>query len=75
MSARRSTLKVCTLLLVAACTVRSAAADELYKAWLAMYDLNFQDAHRQISQWEAAHPDTAMGPTSHATGYLLAEAV
>jgi hypothetical protein len=38
-----------------------------------MYDLNFQNAHQRISQWEATHPNDAMGPTSQATAYLFSE--
>lgn len=49
------------------------AKDELYRGWLDMYDLNFQDAHQRISLWEATHPESAMGPTSQATAYLFAE--
>lgn len=61
------------LLLAAASTFGAATTKELYNGWLAMYDLNFQDAHRRISMWEAAHPQNAMGPASQATAYLFAE--
>jgi hypothetical protein len=70
---RRLTLMFCILLLAGAATFGSPAPDELYRGWLAMYDLNFQDAHQRISLWEASHPDNAMGPTSQATAYLFAE--
>jgi hypothetical protein len=50
-----------------------AETDELYRGWLDMYDLNFEDAHQRISLWEATHPESAMGPTSQATAYLFAE--
>jgi hypothetical protein len=73
MSAYRSTLRFCVLLLAGAAIFGSPAPDELYRGWLAMYDLNFQDAHQRISLWEASHPDNAMGPTSQATAYLFAE--
>jgi len=69
----RLTLKFCVLLLAGAAAFGSPAPDELYRGWLAMYDLNFQDAHQRISLWEASHPDSAMGPTSQATAYLFAE--
>jgi hypothetical protein len=61
------------MLMAAACTLDAAAPDELYRGWLAMYDLNFQEAHQRISRWEEAHPQNAMGPTSQATTYLVAE--
>jgi hypothetical protein len=51
------------MLVAAACTLDAAAPDELYRGWLAMYDLNFQEAH----------PKNAMGPTSQATAYLFSE--
>jgi hypothetical protein len=70
---RRFTLKLCVILVVAVCTVGGAAPAELYRGWLAMYDLDFQDAHRRISGWEAVHPENAMGPASQATAYLFAE--
>jgi hypothetical protein len=69
----RLTLIFCVLLLGGAATFGSPAPDELYRGWLAMYDLNFQDAHQRISLWEASHSDNAMGPTSQATAYLFAE--
>jgi hypothetical protein len=69
----RLTLKLCVIIVVAVSTLGGAAPNELYRAWLAMYDLNFQDAHRRISRWEAAHPENAMGPASQATAFLFAE--
>jgi hypothetical protein len=49
-NARRLTLKLCVILVVAVCTLGGAPPDELYSGWLGMYDLNFQDAHRRISR-------------------------
>jgi hypothetical protein len=71
-NACRSTLKLCVIIVVAVSAI-GAPEDELYRGWLAMYDLNFQDAHRRISRWEAVHPENAMGPASQATAYLFAE--
>lgn len=51
----------------------AAPDDELYRGWLAMYDLNFQDAHQRVSAWEVTHRDNAMGPASQAAAYLFAE--
>ena len=70
---RRPLILNLSVMLVAACTLDAAAPDELYRGWLAMYDLNFQEAHQRISRWEEAHPQNAMGPTSQATAYLAAE--
>ena len=73
MSCRPLILNISVMLLAAGCTLDAAAPDELYRGWLAMYDLNFQEAHQRISRWEEAHPKNAMGPTSQATAYLFAE--
>jgi hypothetical protein len=73
MNRRPLILKLSVMLVTAACTLGATAPDDLYHGWLAMYDLNFQDAHQRISRWENAHPENAMGPTSQATAYLFAE--
>ena len=38
-----------------------------------MYNLDFQQAHKDFSTWEQLHPDDPMGPVSQAAGYLFAE--
>lgn len=65
--------KLAALIVFAGCTLRAAAPSELYTGWLAMYDLNFADAHQRIAEWEQHHPDDAIGPVSEATACLFQE--
>src|SRR5215467_4880849 len=48
-------------------------SDEIYSAWLKMYDLRFAEAHRTLQQWQEAHPNDSLGPVSDAAGYLFSE--
>jgi hypothetical protein len=48
-------------------------SDEVYSAWLQMYDLKFDEAHLQLAQWQKAHPDDSLGPASDAAAYLFSE--
>jgi hypothetical protein len=48
-------------------------SDEIYSAWLQMYDLKFDEAHHQLARWQEAHPDDSLGPASDAAAYLFAE--
>jgi hypothetical protein len=51
----------------------SLKSEEVYSAWLQMYDLRFEEAHRTLQQWQEAHPDDSLGPASDAAGYLFSE--
>ncbi|HEX4166101.1 MAG TPA: hypothetical protein VHZ55_11565 [Bryobacteraceae bacterium] len=70
MSRRPLILTVSLMLMSAVCTLNGATPDEIYLGWLAMYVLNFQDAHQRISRWEQANPQRCHGPTSQATDSL-----
>ena len=48
-------------------------SDEVYSAWLQMYDLKFDEAHRRLARWQEAHPDDSLGPASDAAAYLFSE--
>lgn len=48
-------------------------SDEVYSAWLQMYDLKFEEAHRALEKWQEAHPDDSLGPASDAAAYLFSE--
>ena len=48
-------------------------SDEVYKGWLNMYDLKFEEAHRTFSRWQEIHPDDSLGPASDAAAYLFSE--
>jgi hypothetical protein len=44
--------------------------DEGYRA---LYNLQFEDAHKAFAQWRRLHPADAMGPASDAAAYLFSE--
>ena len=48
-------------------------ADEVYSAWLRMYDLKFEEAHRALEKWQETHPEDSLGPASDAAAYLFSE--
>lgn len=48
-------------------------SEEVYAAWLQMYDLKFEDAHRILQQWQRDHPEDPLGPASDAAAYLFSE--
>ena len=48
-------------------------SEEIYSAWLQMYDLKFEEAHRALEQWQKVHPDDSLGPASDAAAYLFSE--
>ncbi len=48
-------------------------SDEVYSAWLQMYDLKFDEAHLQLARWQETHPDDSLGPASDAAAYLFSE--
>jgi hypothetical protein len=48
-------------------------SEEIYSAWLKMYDLRFAEAHRTLERWQEAHPNDSLGPVSDAAGYLYSE--
>jgi hypothetical protein len=48
-------------------------SDEIYKGWMQMYDLKFDEAHRTFGQWLESHPNDCLAPASDAAAYLFAE--
>jgi hypothetical protein len=48
-------------------------SEEIYSAWMQMYDLKFEEAHRVFEQWQKVHPDDSLGPASDAAAYLFSE--
>lgn len=74
----------CLVLLIFACsfaeaTQSSQASASAYQptlieqAFNSMYNLQFQQAHHLIDEWEKQHPDDPMGPVSHAAAFLFDE--
>jgi len=51
----------------------SLKSDEIYSAWMRMYDLQFDQAHRELERWQEAHPEDSLGPASDAAAYLFSE--
>ena len=45
----------------------------LEDGYRAMYNLQFDQAHRIFQQWETANPQDALGPASDAAAYLFSE--
>jgi hypothetical protein len=71
---------VVSLLLIFATSIGSILAgdsdlksEEVYQAWLQMYDLKFEEAHLALQRWQETHPDDSLGPASDAAGYLFSE--
>jgi hypothetical protein len=50
-----------------------SSTDELYRGWLKMYDLKFDEAHRVFDPWKQTHPQDSLGPASDAAAYLFSE--
>jgi hypothetical protein len=48
-------------------------SDDIYKGWMQMYNLQFDEAHRTFGQWEKSHPDDSLAPASDAAAYLFSE--
>jgi hypothetical protein len=48
-------------------------SSELYRGWLKMYDLRFDDAHQIFREWKQSHSADSLGPVSDAAAYLFAE--
>jgi hypothetical protein len=51
----------------------SAATDLLAQGYSAMYNLKFDDAHRDFQDYQHADPADPMGPVSNAAAYLFFE--
>jgi len=51
----------------------AAPSDDLYRGWLKMYDLRFDEAHQVFNQWKQTHPADPLGPASDAAAYLFSE--
>jgi len=51
----------------------AAPSDDLYRGWLKMYDLRFDEAHQVFNQWKQAHAADSLGSTSDAAAFLFSE--
>src|SRR5438477_9531501 len=48
-------------------------SDDLYRGWLKMYDLRFDEAHQVFNSWKQTHSADSLGPASDAAAYLFSE--
>ena len=64
-------LTVVALLAITATGRSEDAPTSLDSGYAAMYNLQFDAAHRAFQQWETAHPQDPMGPVSDAAAYLF----
>jgi hypothetical protein len=48
-------------------------SEELYRGWLKMYDLKFDESHQIFQAWKQSHPADSLGPASDAAAYLFSE--
>lgn len=48
-------------------------AGEIYSGWLRMYDLKFDEAHKDFDAWKQSHPEDSLGFASNAAAYLFSE--
>ena len=48
-------------------------SDDLYRGWLNMYDLRFDEAHRVFRDWKHSHSADSLGAASDAAAYLFSE--
>jgi hypothetical protein len=55
------------------CVANALAPAEIEQGFQSMYNLDFQEAHRDFSTWERLHPEDPMGPVSQAAGFLFGE--
>jgi hypothetical protein len=50
-----------------------APSPDVYRGWLKMYDLSFDQAHQIFAGWKQSHPADPLGPVSDAAAVLFAE--
>ena len=48
-------------------------SDEIYRGWLCIYDLQFDEAHRAFAQARETHADDGLASASDAAAYLFSE--
>jgi hypothetical protein len=67
-----ATFLIVTCTLAAAADVRHTVPG-LEAGFHAMYDLQFDAAHRVFADWQTTHPQDPLGPASDAAAYLFSE--
>src|SRR5882672_11989151 len=59
--------------ILANCQLGFESAPHLDAGFESLYDLNFDAAQAQFSDWKARYPDDPLGPAAAASGYLFRE--
>jgi len=59
--------------MLADCQVGFESTSHLDAGFQSLYDLNFDAAQFQFSDWKARYPDDPLGPAAAASGYLFRE--
>src|SRR5260221_13977381 len=59
--------------MLANCQPALEAASHLDAGFDSLYDLNFNAAQAQFSDWKARYPNDPLGPAPDASGYLFRE--
>ena len=60
-------------LLLLCCRADAAEPAPIEDGYRAMYNLQFEDAHRIFGEWHAEHPEDPFAPVSDAAAYLFSE--
>jgi hypothetical protein len=66
-------LRVCACLVLSFFVAAAPAETRIEEAYNDMYNLQFDDAHRALAQYEALRPDDPLGPVSDAAACLFSE--
>ncbi len=59
--------------MLADCRLGFDSASHLDAGFASLYDLNFDAAQAEFSDWKARHPDDPLGPAAAASAYLFQE--
>jgi len=78
LAVRVTTLTLLSILMAASamlanCQLGLEAASHLDPGFDSLYDLNFNAAQAQFSDWKARYPNSPLGPAAAASGYLFRE--
>jgi hypothetical protein len=66
-------LRICVCIVAMLRTTVAAGETAIEQGYNYMYNLQFDNAHRSIAQYETSHPDDPLGLVSDAAAYLFSE--
>ena len=67
------TILIAPSAMLADCRLGFDSASHLDAGFASLYDLNFDVAQAEFSDWKARHPDDPLGPAAAASAYLFQE--